>query len=301
MSRWLNHVAIKGSADDANPRVGVNPATGTVATGTQFSPTAGRLLVCVVEGSVTSTTPTGWTLGASAINNTGLYVWWRVAAGGDTITTTHNGTNYAVMFDFYEFAAGSTFAGAVGATGVSYNAGAGPLLSGLGATVQVYGVAGQGVPSAGPYAGSWSNGVELVDVSIVLNIDWGTPGYTYGITELVDYTGPSSSSNWTSTNSGVTVERLQFAVQGPYTAATYAPRSTWYSGISPRPTASLLGSTARVVGADLLLGTLVVSGTSALVLTSWDGSAWKATAKTTWDGSAWKTDAGSFWNGSAWV
>jgi hypothetical protein len=87
----------------------------------------------------------------------------------------------------------------------------------------------------------------------------------------------------------------------PPAAPTYPSRSTWYSNISPRPSAALLGGLARVQGSDLLLGTVVSSGSGAVVLNSWDGSAWKATLSTSWDGSTWKSTAGSFWNGTGWV
>src|SRR6478735_9379450 len=109
MAKWINHVAIN-TPRNATTTHTVDPSTGTAANGTLFTPTAGNLLVCLVEGAVTSTTPTGWTLptGGSAVNNTGHYVWYRTAAGGDTFTTTHNGSNYPVLFDFYEFASGST-------------------------------------------------------------------------------------------------------------------------------------------------------------------------------------------------
>jgi hypothetical protein len=114
MSNWLNHVTI------AAPRNGTTSHTcdptnatggGTVVTGSTFTPTSGRLLVVVCYGAVTFTTPSGWTLptSGSAVNNGGLYVFYRTAAGSDPFTTTQNGSNYPVVFDIYEFATGSTF------------------------------------------------------------------------------------------------------------------------------------------------------------------------------------------------
>lgn len=222
MSQWLNHVAIAAPRNTSTTHT-VTPSSGTVVAGTLFTPTASRLLVCVVEGAVTSTTPSGWTLpsGGSAINNTGLYVWYRSAAGSDSLTTTHNGSNYPVVFDFYEFPASTTWAGAVSATGVTYLAGAGPSLTGLTGTTQVYGVAGQTTSAAriGPYAGSWGTGAEMVDTSVAYS---STDGYTYGVTELVDYTSATASAAWTSTNAGDTVERLMWAVQVPAGGTSYA-------------------------------------------------------------------------------
>ena len=131
MALWLNHVAIAAPRNTL-PTHTVDPNGGTVVTGTNFTPTAGRFLLVVVEGSVTSTTPTpGWTLEASAINNTGLYCWTRTAAGSDTLSTTHNGSDYPVLFHWFEFAAGSTWVGDVSATAVAHGAGANPNLTGL--------------------------------------------------------------------------------------------------------------------------------------------------------------------------
>ena len=109
MVSWLNHAAIEAPRNGTTTHT-VTPSAGTAVAGTTFfTPTAGRLLVCLAEGSVTSTTPSGWTLptGGSAINNTGLYVWYKTAAGNDSLTTTHNGSNYDVIFDFYEFPSGT--------------------------------------------------------------------------------------------------------------------------------------------------------------------------------------------------
>ena len=82
------------------------PRNGTTSHTVSFTPaTAGNLLVCVVEGAVTSTTPTGWTLptGGSAINNTGLYVWYKTATAAEaSLTTTHNGSNYPAGFVIYD-------------------------------------------------------------------------------------------------------------------------------------------------------------------------------------------------------
>lgn len=216
MSQFLNHVAI------AAPRNGtathtVTPSSGTVVAGSLFTPTAGRLLVVVVEGAVTSTTPAGWTLppGGSAINNTGLYVWYRTAAGSDSLATTHNGSDYPVVFDFYEYPSTATWVGVVSATAVNPGGGAGPTLSGLSGTNQVYAVGGQAATASfvGPWAGSWSAGTETTDTSAAYAT---TDGYTFGVTEFVDDASSSESAAWTSTNgSGATAERLVWAVNVP--------------------------------------------------------------------------------------
>src|SRR4051812_44300088 len=105
MVDWVNHVAIAAPRNATTTHNGITPSSGTVVAGTAFTPTAGRLLICLCEGAVTSTTPAGWTLptGGSAINSTGLYVWYKTAAGSDTVSTTHNASNYPAVFDFYEY------------------------------------------------------------------------------------------------------------------------------------------------------------------------------------------------------
>lgn len=211
MAKWINHVTIDGPRNATSTHT-VNPASGTVLTGTLFTPTAGNLLVCVADGAVTSTTPTGWTLpaGGSAINNCGLYVWYRTATGGDTFTTTHNGSNYPVGFDIYEFPAGSTFTGCVSATGVAYNGGAGPTLSGLTGTNLLCAASSQGLPGTTPVStATWSDGTEAVDAGAA---GAATDGYSYSLTYLEDSTLTSWSAAATLTLNSVTVERFVFAV-----------------------------------------------------------------------------------------
>jgi hypothetical protein len=181
--------------------------------GSAFTPTSGRLLVVVAEGSVTSTTPSGWTLpsGGSAVNNTGLYVWHRTAAGSDTFLTTHNASNYPAVFDIYEFATGSTFIGSASATGVDSNGGGGPTLSGLTGTHWDAGAVGQGNSSTvDTETILWDAGVEQADVS-VLQVS-GTDGYTYSLTAVEDASAASRAFAATSSSNAATVERLVFAV-----------------------------------------------------------------------------------------
>lgn len=211
MADWVNHVAISAPRNGTTSHT-VTPSSGTVAAGTLFTPTAGNLLVCFAEGSVTSTTPSGWTLPASgsAINNTGLYVWYKTAAGGDSLTTTHNASNYPVIFDFYEFPSGSTFNKSAASTGVAYNGGAGPTLSSITGTNWLAGVAGRADSTATASSITWNAGTELTD-SYVGNAT--TDGYTYGLTALDSSTNTSQSFAATySPVNAFTVERLVVAV-----------------------------------------------------------------------------------------
>jgi hypothetical protein len=48
---------------------------------------AGNLLVAFGNSDATIATPSGFSVGDSAINNAALYVWWKIAAGGETTVT----------------------------------------------------------------------------------------------------------------------------------------------------------------------------------------------------------------------
>jgi hypothetical protein len=221
MADWLNHVAIAGPRNGTTTHT-VTPSAGTVASGTLFTPTAGRFLLCLVEGGVTSTTPTSWTLpaGGSAVNNSGLYAWYRAsAAGSDSITTTHNASNYPVVFDFYEFPSGSTFSGVASATAVSNAGGAGPTLTGLTGTNWICGVIGQANgDAANTYTTTWNAGTEITDTSVVLAT---TDGYNFSTTALDSSANTSQSFAATTAYSAVTAERLVIAIKS--SAATAAP------------------------------------------------------------------------------
>ena len=61
-------------------------ATLTAALGA--APSTGNLLILVANADTTIGTPSGWTLAVSAVDTTGLYLWWRVARAGDPATVT---------------------------------------------------------------------------------------------------------------------------------------------------------------------------------------------------------------------
>jgi hypothetical protein len=222
---WLNHAAIATPGNGTNSHT-VTPNTTAIA-GTGFTPTAGNLLVLVVEGAVTSTTPTGWTLGGSAINNTGLYVWYRVAAGNDSITTTHNGSNYPVVFDWYEFPAGTTWAGAANNNNVTSGS-AGPTLSGLtGSTNFVaYSAATISTSTADNYSYTWSKGTEAVD-TCAPRTTAGTDGYMYSTAYQDNYAAATASAAATISGSYLAnQERLVWAVKQPATATQWTLSGT---------------------------------------------------------------------------
>jgi hypothetical protein len=234
---FLNHVAIAAprnaatthsvtpsSASVGTTAIGTGVVAGAVASGTLFTPTAGRFLACFVSGAVTSTTPTGWTLDANgaAINNSGHYVWYRTsAAGSDVITTTHNAANYPILFDFYEFAAGSTFAKAAFATAVA-SGGAGPTLSALTGTNWTVGSLDTNTNSTGTWSTTWTTGTKLVDTFAAAS---GSEGYEYSLTAIDADTATTRaySATFTTTSTGGSAERIVFAVAAVAGAAA-APR-----------------------------------------------------------------------------
>lgn len=222
MADWLNHAAIAAPRNGTTSHTAVTPSTGTVVAGSAFTPTAGRFLACFCGGAVTSgsntsvptAAPTGWTgpTNNQAVNNGGLYFWYKTAAGSDTVTALHNGSNYPAVFDFYEFPAGTTFNKAVAATGVALN-GAGPTLSAIGSQPNwLAAVAHQATSNVAGSIG-WSAGTELVDTSVGFAT---TDGYIYGLSAL----DSSALTSWASTatvatSSGNTIERLVVALSVP--------------------------------------------------------------------------------------
>ena len=127
---WQNRTVLTGSSVDPN---GTNSHTCT------FTPaSSGNFLVAIVAGSVTSTTPAGWTLAVSAINYCGLYVFTKTASAGEnSFATTHNASNYAVRGIVYEFPAGTTVLGRNFETGVGGGDITGPSVAGLTGTYAI--------------------------------------------------------------------------------------------------------------------------------------------------------------------
>lgn len=223
MALWLNHAAIAAARNGTATHT-VNPAsTGTVVAGSAFTPTAGRLLVCAVEGAVTTTgtagggggtAPTGWTLptGGSAVNNTGLYVFHKNAAGSDTLVGEHNGSNYPCMFHFFEFPAGSTFVSSVSGTALSDNT-ANPNLTGLTGTNLAMAAKARGNPTDPiTISGAWSGATELIDYDEPYGSS--TDGYWYSLAYSEDYAGASFQPTCTVTQTagGTSYEALTWAV-----------------------------------------------------------------------------------------
>lgn len=156
---WLNHVTVLMSAPPSGTFDPSNPtAVGTVKNGSAFTPTAGSLLVLVVAGPVTSSTPTGWTLptGGSAVSSDGVYVFTKTAAGSDIVPAiSHNSSSFPVTYDLYEFASTVTFVKAQ--SFVIVGSGSTTTMTGLTGTNTVFAVVAGTAGSA--YSWTFSAGV----------------------------------------------------------------------------------------------------------------------------------------------
>lgn len=203
--KWINRSLVQA------------PRNGTLTHSVSFTPAAaGSLLVCVAEGSVTSSTPAGWTLpdGGFAVSNTGLYVWWKIATAGESaLTTTHNGSNYPVAFIVYEFAAGSAFVASVAGAGIAPD-NANPALTGLTGTNLVLGVVAGGITSTSNATTAWSGtGSPVEDVDVVAP-GGGTDGYMFSLAYVESFTGASwqPTGSISGSNLPPNKETLTFAV-----------------------------------------------------------------------------------------
>lgn len=97
--------------------------------------TPGSLLVVIIAGAVTHTGSGSWVERQQPVNSAELSLFTLAsAAGGDSLTVTHNGSNYPVRYVWYEFPSGSTY---TGSTGAAANSTTFPALGSLPGTEQV--------------------------------------------------------------------------------------------------------------------------------------------------------------------
>jgi hypothetical protein len=222
---WINHVVIAAPRNGTTSHtVAADGTGGTVIGGTAFTPTAGRLLKSSCYGGITSGSntavptapPTGWTAPTNnqAVNNGGLYVWKRIASAtsADQLVLTHNASNYPILVEFWEYAAGSdinTMAFAVsvanGATGPALSSQTGVhTFSAYGGVDYISGSTGGGNPS-------FATGLVT---STFLNAGGSpvTDGYEYAFADSEGSAAASYSDafTWTGAPGGgaPTVERL---------------------------------------------------------------------------------------------
>ncbi len=191
--RWRNRTVV-----DA-------PRNGTTSHTINFTPAAaGSLLVAIVEGGVTSTTPTGWTLptNGNSVNGVGMYVWHKTATAGESsFTTTHNGSNYPVLAVVYEFDSGSAFGAAVqNATLTNSPVTANPAIT---PTAGYLGIAvaatPMGVTTITGSSWAWTGATENVDSFVPMS---GTDGYTCTVGYLENAPATSWAPTATATHVG---------------------------------------------------------------------------------------------------
>lgn len=236
-------------------------STGLVA-GAAFTPTAGRRLVAVIEGSVTSTgtsggtgatAPSGWsggaaTTGYNAVNNTGLYLVHKVAAGADTLVLNHNGANYPIGVMLYEFPAGTTLVAAVAATGVALG-GANPNLTGLTGTnlVMAAVAGGHNEITTTPPGTVWTGVGTPVEDLDTFTPKVGTDGFVLSIAYVEGHTATSWQPTGTvSAGSGgmANKEAITWAINVPGggTDATVTAVPATIGVTAPVPTLPSLGA-----------------------------------------------------------
>jgi hypothetical protein len=224
MSKWINKTTVQLAAGGTNN-------TGSSSTVNFAAAGAGNLLVAVASGSVTSTLPTGWTLGTSAVGSSGTYVWWKLAAANESsFSTTHNGSGYPNAYVVYEFPAGSSFVKGSGTAGLA-NGTANPTISALTGTNLLMASVSESYPYT-TFNGTgitWPAGTT-VDTDIhAAHIS--TDGYWLGIGFAEDSTATSYGPNPTITdpNGVVASERLTWAIHVNPTITKVASTTTQFN------------------------------------------------------------------------
>jgi hypothetical protein len=266
VAKWVNRTLVQAARN------------GTTSHTISFTAaTAGNLLVAVLDGAVTSTTPTGWTLptNGSAINNTGLYVWTKTATAGESsFSTTHNASNYPVGAVVYEFPAGSTFVKAATATALAHTA-ASPTISSLTGTNLLMSAVAEDVPFTGGTAQTtWTGATEDTDV-FALN-DTTNDGYLLSIGYSEDSTATSYAPTGSTSGTGTLISKealtwaINVAVGSPgggttYAVAVDAAHATLAESASATALTVPVPSTA--VAGDLLLLAVTVGGTGTIAAT----------------------------------
>lgn len=237
MALWLNRSLVNA------------PRNGTTTHTISFTPaTTGNLLVLLLEGAVTHTVPAGWVRRNQALNNTELSVYTKTATAGESsFSTTHNGSDYEIVALVYEFAAGSTWAGGISATGLGSSA-ANPNLTGLTGTNLLFGAVANGNSETTGRTTEWASpSVENVDVSVIRNV---TDGFEFSVAYEEDSTATSFQPTGTIVL-GPPKEALTFAVK---VAVGGTPVTSTAGGI---PTAEIFGAVGILLA--LLSGPVGIS------------------------------------------
>ena len=209
----LNHIALLSARNGTTTHT-VDPASTTVSSGVNFTPTAGRLLLLFVAGPQ-MTTPSGWTLTSTSVNNNYLYLYRRTAAGGDTLTLVTGAGDFAMGVDLFEFSADTTYVRVAQSSNVASGA-AGPSVSMTGANYAI-GAAGMQNYSGNTPTCTWSSGVEQADFTAA-NV-----GVAYSSTVYPEYVGATAQFSATWTTQTATNERMMVALNAPAAAPALPP------------------------------------------------------------------------------
>lgn len=130
--------------------------------------TSGNLLVLCVNSDATMSTPTGWTVGKSQVNDSGGYIYWRIADNTSTDTPTlNNGASTCIAWAEYSGNAASQ-PDASASTGASTSGGTrstgttGTTAQADELAVALWGWSGSG--SGFTWSGQTNSFVEQIDV-----------------------------------------------------------------------------------------------------------------------------------------
>jgi len=211
MPTWVNRTVLSGSSVDPN---GTNSHTCSFT-----AATSGNLLVAVVAGSVTFTTPSGWTLLESSVIYSALYVFYKTASASESsFSTTHNGSDFPIRGVIYEFAAGSTIIGTTGKDDTGPAGLDGPICTGLDGNYTRFAARAWNLTSTNS-TGSVSWGLPTIEDYDVYTPDTGSAnGIALSIAYDSESTGPSftPSSTYTVTNTvAASSQNISFAVANP--------------------------------------------------------------------------------------
>lgn len=256
-----------------------------------FTPaTAGRLLVAICMGSVTTAWPAGWTEQLTPVGNTEISVATKTATSGESsVVVTHNAANYQVEIEVYEFASGSTWVNGIGATAQAVTAGASPTVTGLpGTAVTVFYACcyAKGVAQTIVESVTWSAPViELTDLDVPYSTTDGNH-YTVAYEDGVTATSRTATPTYSNTTTGSVVlsgERVTFAINA---AALLGP-----------PTVDALGDRYLYLGATLDRTAIVAANGATVTAQGWSlisGTGSPATLSSSTDLSWAPTVAGTY-------
>lgn len=257
---WLN----------ANSGIGVRNGTSSHTVSFSFTSTAGNLLVFLVAGAVTHTDPSGtWTEQLQPVSGCELSVFTKISTADTSITVDHNGSNYPVVWDVYEFPAGSTYLAGTSNIPSAGTSGAprswGDTLTGLpGTSVTVIAAASSGNTGGGSVTvtAAWSAPyTSATDVTAPAGS--GTDGVGMVVGTTVGYTSTTAQPTWTPTwSTGLSgwapdVQQVLFAIAPP--AAGQSGSATLSAATSLTADGTAIAVSAATLSA---VASLTVAGTA---------------------------------------